>query len=385
MKSPIDIATRMRRQWQRNPFRLELLTAVDSWPKRYPIGLPTSKDLASAPSALREHAKSWQRVSIGRVEWREMHFRASSEPIQMPSHWVLERPSEWVRASNDRDVIADFNLLEFLLERGDAVFRDPLILNRQLLQGRSQEELLAAVELAARLNPGEAMGRPLRLLAGHGVDTKFFERNATLLIRLLDARFDATVSELGLHTFLDAAPDGEHWLLVVPLQEGLMPFQRMQVRSSELACLSVDSTNALNVLVIENRQCLHSLPKLANTIAILGAGLDLDWLRASWLDDKRIAYWGDIDTWGLAMLARARHCRPNLTPLLMNNEVFEHYDKNNAVEETVTAGSEPPDELNYDEKWLYHQLLASNRGRLEQEYLPEELVHESLTTWLDSM
>ncbi|WP_418930365.1 DUF3322 domain-containing protein [Gilvimarinus xylanilyticus] len=37
-------------------------------------------------------------------------------------------------------------------------------------------------------SPGCAEGHPLRLLTGHGVDTKFFERNGRLLVRLLDER-----------------------------------------------------------------------------------------------------------------------------------------------------------------------------------------------------
>jgi len=38
---------------------------------------------------------------------------------------------------------------------------------------------------------------------------------------------------------------------------------------------------------------------------------------------KQIAYWGDMDTSGLTMLAKARSLQPGLTALLMSRELFE--------------------------------------------------------------
>jgi len=381
VKSPQDIAVRMRRQWQRKPFRLKMLTEVGSWPMQYTIGIPTASELARTPNVIKEHVARWQRVSVGEVTWRKVNYRASSEPIRMPSYWTLPRPSDWVRATTDRQVAADYDLLEHLIGHAQPEFHSALILNLRLLQARSPEELLAAVELAARLKPGEAQGRPLRLLAGHGVDTKFFERNRQLLVRLLDSRFGGEVSEQGLHGFLDATPDGEHWLLLMPLQSGLLPFKIQQVRSQELATMTQDSIKASRILVVENRQCWHSLPELDDAIAILGSGLDLDWLSGEWLEGKDIAYWGDIDTWGLAMLARARQRRPQLAALLTDRETFERYATGNAVTESVVAGEEPPDQLNNEERDLYRWLLTRQHGRLEQEYLPDGLVHEVLKAW----
>lgn len=381
MKSPQDIALRMQRQWRRKPFRLEMLTKADAWPKQYPIGMPSASDITTTPNTIREHVARWQRMSLGKIEWRDVNYRASSEPIRMPLQWILERPSDWIQAATNREVATDYSLLEYLIGQAEPELHNALIINLKLLQGRSREELVAAVVLATRLEPGEAQGRPLRLLAGHGVDTKFFERNRQLLISLLDARFDGEVSEQGLHGFLDATPDGEHWLLLMPLQSGLLPFEIQQVRSQELSSSTLGTIRSKRILVVENRQCWHLLPQLDDTIAILGSGVDLDWLRAEWLDGKDIAYWGDIDTWGLAMLARARQQRPQLKAILMSRETFEQHAEGCAVTESVRAGDVPPGELIGDECDLYSWLLTLEHGRLEQEYLPIELVHEVLGRW----
>lgn len=385
MKSPEEIAARLQREWQRKSSRLEMLTTADAWPRQYSIGLPSARDLADKPTAIREHVARWQQVAVGEVIWRQVNYRASSEPLRLPSHWVLQRPSDWVRASSDRQLAADFALLEYLIGQSLPELRDALITHLKLLQGRSREELVSAVELAARLKPGEAQGRPLRLLAGHGVDTKFFERNRQLMVRLLDARYDDVVSEQGLHAFLDATPDGEHWLLLMPLQRGLLPFDVQQVRSQELGSLPADVIRASRIIVVENRQCRHLLPELDDTVAILGSGLDLDWLRASWLDGKDVAYWGDIDTWGLTMLAQARLQRDSLTAMLMDRQTFEHHAEGNAVTEPVGAGEELPDGLGVEEQALYRWLQLSERGRLEQEYLPSAVVHEAFGRWVASL
>ncbi len=313
----------MQRQWQRKQFRLEMLTSVESWPKQYTVGIPSASDITTTPNAILEHVARWQRVTVGEVAWRDVNYRASSEPIAMPLHWTLARPSDWVRATADRKVATDFDLLEFMIGHAAPEMCNDLIINLKLLRNRSREELVEALQLAGKLMPGEAQGRPLRLLAGHGVDTKFFERNRHLLISLLDSRFGGEVREKGLHGFLDASTDGDHWLLLMPLQRGLLPFEIQQVRSQELSTFACESIQASRILVVENRQCWHMLPKLDDTIAVLGSGLDLEWLKAECLDGKDIAYWGDIDTWGLAMLARARQYRPQLTAVLTDRQTFE--------------------------------------------------------------
>lgn len=383
MKSSRDIATRLQRQWQRKQFRLDMLTSADAWPKQYPIGLPTATDITTRPATIREHIADWRSVSVGEITWRDVSFRASSEPIALPAHWTLERPSDWIRASADRQLEKDYRLLDDLIGCAIPVMHDALILSLKLLQNRSREELLEVLRLAATLAPGEAQGRPLRLLAGHGVDTKFFERNRQLLLNLLDARFGGEVREQGLHGFLDASPDGEHWLLLMPLHSGLLPFKQLQVRSQELANLAPGVIQAGRVLVVENRQCWHVLPELDDTIAILGSGLDLDWLGADWLNNKEIAYWGDIDTWGITMLARARQYRPRLSALLCDRQVFDLHACANAVAEPVTSGERAPEPLTEQERSLYYWLLSCERGRLEQEYLPTALVHEVLAGWLE--
>ena len=105
-------------------------------------------------------------------------------------------------------------------------------------------------------------------------------------------------------------------------------------------------------------------------------GFDLGWTDADWLSTKKVAYWGDIDTWGLQCLAAARKSIRHLDPLLMSSEVFSQFAEL-AVPEPVVAGNELPVDLTQAEKNLYKQLLEEPCGRLEQEFLPEELCRDN--------
>ena len=108
--------------------------------------------------------------------------------------------------------------------------------------------------------------------------------------------------------------------------------------------------------------------------------MDLLWLSSSQLANKNIGYWGDMDTWGLFMLARARQYANHIMPVMMNKVIFERYQERAVVEKT-TAGCESPVGLTVDEILFYQFLLGNSKGRLEQEFVPVEEAHAELKAW----
>jgi len=378
MKSPTEISRSLARQWQQSRVRLERLLDPASWPQSFTIGKPSARTFNEHTQAVQRHVEAWRRVQVGVVDWESVTYRAGAVPISLPMRWRLHNPSEWIAAASDPDVSREYAQLEYLVERVDSSFHSLLVAQRSLWLTKPPDEVVATAQLATRLSPGCARGRPLRLLAEHGVDTKFFERNSTLLTKLLDERFEGEVSGQGLTTFLDAFDESSHWVLVVPLQVGLLPFKRLRLTTAELAEASLPGSR---LLVVENEQCIHLLPEVPGTVAVLGAGLDLQWLASPGLADKQIAYWGDMDTWGLLMLARARLHQPAVTALLMEQALFDRYASACAVTEPTRAQSVVPDGLLPSEMDFYRYLFMQERGRLEQEYLPREQVFLAIAAW----
>ena len=101
---------------------------------------------------------------------------------------------------------------------------------------------------------------------------------------------------------------------------------------------------------------------------VLGAGLHLEWMQSGWLGGKAIGYWGDLDTWGLQMLGRARGYRERLVPLLRTADVFRAYCDECAVAEPRPAAEVAPEGLTEEERELYAFLRGAARGRLEQKF-----------------
>lgn len=377
MKSPRELISKLSRQWQQADWRESRLLSPEAWPIVLTIGKPSASAFSQDTSLVREHVQGWRAVDVGEVIWEAVSYRSGGTPIEVPVQWILKGPSEWIAAIGSEDVKRDYARLEHLVTAADARFHTLLLRQRHLLQDKPEEEVIKAMQLALMLQPGCAKGRPLRTLGTGGIDSKFFERHRALMVQLLDRLFDGQVSELGLESFLGALDEGNHWLLVAPLQTGLLPFQQQRVRASELMNAIVPGTH---VLLVENEQCLHQLPELPDTVAILGAGMNLRWISGQTLDGKHLGYWGDLDTWGLVMLAKVRQLRPNIHAILMNQSTFLAHESR-AVEEPSPASSEPPAELLPHEVALYRFLSSSKLGRLEQEFLTSEAVFQSLHEW----
>jgi hypothetical protein len=138
---------------------------------------------------------------------------------------------------------------------------------------------------------------------------------------------------------------------------------------------------ARHLLVVENVQSGLALPSLDDTIAVFGGGKNLSWLGASWLQQKRVGYWGDIDSEGFCMLADARRKLSGIDALMMDEQTVQQYQER-MVDEPLSIWSEPT-ELRVEELRLFHDLRNGRYGkaRLEQERIAPEYILECLSAW----
>ncbi|THU05134.1 hypothetical protein E9531_00850 [Lampropedia puyangensis] len=382
MKSPTQLTSELERQWHKASWRARrLLPGSDAWPITMHIGLPDSATFSGCSSALQEHLALWRAIDQngpGRVLWQSKKYRAGAAEVRLPTQWQLDKPSEWVAAIGSSAVKQAFGQLQKVLAQVDDCLRRVLLHRMTLWQALPADQVILAAQVAMQLEPGCAQGRPLRMLPIAGNDTKFFERHESLITLLLDARFDGEASAQGLRTFIGAMDEREHWLLIAPLADGLLPFKRLRLTAESLLSAALPASH---ILVIENERCLHQLPyPVPDTIAILGAGMDLGWMAADWLKSRHVGYWGDMDTWGLTMLGHARSHAPHLTALLMDADTF-HAHQAHAVFESHHAPDTSAGLLEA-EVALLKRLKTSDKGRLEQEFLPADCVAKAIAMWL---
>jgi hypothetical protein len=378
MKSPTELKATLRRQWEIQSLReTRLLGAEGAWPLVVAIGRPSPRLLRTDLDAVKRHVDRWRRVKVGEVTWEAVRYRSTEGCVNIPTCWKLRKPGEWLDACGDDAMWHEFESMAAFVAQTDSIFHSLLVRSRSLWRGKPLAEVIQAARLALALKPGLAGGMPLRTLSIEGIDTKFFERHERLVTMLLDVRYDGEVSKIGLEAFLDAFAEGDRWLLVIDLDGSLLTFRKQRVRSSELREAVLPGER---LLIVENESCQHQLPSAPSTIAVLGAGFDLNWISGLALAKKRIAYWGDIDTWGLQFLAKARQAVCRLDALMMTADVYKQFAVS-AVPEPVVASAEAPMVLSQSERSLYKLLLNEPCGRLEQEFLPVKFTRETILNW----
>lgn len=258
-----------------------------------------------------------------------------------------------------------------------------LIGNLEVLSDFSDSDLKLLVKLIPQLHKGMGRGCYLRALPVIFVDTKFIEKNLRVIESVTSAVLDCSVKEIGLLSWLDCRDKPKDWLLVRPLckktKDSLRGLPQLRLSSETLMDFELP---AKNILVIENEQSCLSLDNIPDTIAVSGGGKNVSWMKASWLTSKRVAYWGDIDSEGLAILSDVRSKLSSIIPLMMDSDTVEAY-RDRMVDEPESVTREPV-ALTDRELILFRMLRNGTFGctRLEQERLPIDFVYEKLRLWV---
>ena len=265
----------------------------------------------------------------------------------------------------------------------DQRFYPFLIQHLSIVEQLTPQESINITSLLQQLTPNMGKGLYLRSLPLKGIDTKFLENNKILVSALLDVLYNNAITQAGnLLKWLGCLDKPKGWLIVKPLckktQESLAGLPILQMDQHTLTHYELPANN---ILVVENIQSGLSLPELSDTIAVIGGGNNVNWLSAQWLKNKRVAYWGDIDSWGLKILSLSKTFCPHIQTLMMDEETLKLY-KNNMVTESESY-SDIPVNLDSSEKDLFIVLQSNkyNANRLEQEKLPNDYIQKKLKEW----
>lgn len=226
-----------------------------------------------------------------------------------------------------------------------------------------RDEMPSVIQAYRWLAEHRGSGRYLRQISAPGVDTKFAERHRSVLASMLGVRPSAKafVEDLGLR----AKPDFVR-LRVSPGLGLPEPLQEIAVPVDDLALLRLEPHRGL---VVENEITYLSVDVPLTGVVVWGKGFGVDQVgRLPWLSGVDVAYWGDIDTHGLAILDRLRAWLPQTRSVLMDREtLMAHRDR--WVTEERPATSELT-RLTRAERDLYADLVQDRLGpqvRLEQE------------------
>ncbi len=104
-------------------------------------------------------------------------------------------------------------------------------------------------------------------------------------------------------------------------------------------------------------------------------------MDASWLKSRRVAYWGDLDSWGLSILSDVRSKLPSVEAIMMDSETLAQHENRMVVEPEPLQHL--PEFLTDAEAQIFSDLKAGKYpgSRLEQERLSPDYIRSRLEAW----
>ena len=400
MKTPADVRALATKRFQRerlNALREALGCAVTTtWPWVVPLGRPTQRDVLTNAQLVLAWRDDWVDAKASgdfEVETDVIAWRAIG--TQTVPVWVL-----FVNTKAIAKVAGLLPLWTQVVTRAKRFvalwpgIEEAMVREWAMLADWSDDAVLALERVLTWFVDHPKSGLYLRQLPIEGVDTKWFtEPRKKVVQRLLVAIREAKVGAvLGTEPSEVLGPD-----MTFETVCGLKPFpklirarlldevdQKLFYGLSDLS-LPLDEWAQLPlypeiVFISENLQTGLAFEAHPKSVVFFGLGAGVTQLAAiPWVRTARIIYWGDVDTYGLEILAHLRSVLPQTESVMMNRQTLEAF-RGLAVAENRQASGAHVEHLRENEREVFDALKMGDlaRLRLEQERIPWPVARETL-------
>lgn len=381
MISPEALKKKALRPWSDGRFLRAWLAGESLFPLEIPLSPPSGNQISQQFSTVRQwiqaiETSSREKTGTGyRVSYRAVNHRLLGHQ-QLPDRIRFETETDWLGYIGKK---RDFDRFQQITETTRVALPAliPFLLEKPLsgLDHAANWDRLLAV-----CNWFVAHPRPklyIRQLDILGVETKFIEANKKIIAELLDrvlddSAMDPTVTGFSGHGFerrfgLDYDKPGVRLRILDPVlaPDGLTD---LTLPAPDLATRDF---GAQTVFITENKINGLCFPQVPGALVIFGLGYGIEMLaEIDWLKEKRIVYWGDIDTHGFAILSRIRGYFPQTESFLMDKDTLEAHRDLWGQEDEIKRFLGGLANLTGPEQALFTDLKSDRFGyavRLEQE------------------
>ena len=375
--TPDDIRSQLKRKWESGQILGATIHGESVFPMRIPLKHPTAGETGDRFDEVRRWITTLSGQSKNEtgngfsLEWRQSNHRQLGKN-RLPVAAIIESEQDALTLIGKQKQAKQFKTLT-----DSTMSAFPQL--KEWLQKRPLQVLHHAQDWSQVLNVIQWISqhpRPdiyLRQIDLPDIHTKFIERHKGLLIELLDIILPVDVIDLettGVKEFerrygFRSKPVQVRFRLLDP-DLALQGLTDLAVPVLELARLRLPVTT---VFITENDINGLAFPSIAKSMVIFGLGYGLQALNEiSWLNEKAIYYWGDIDTHGFAMLDQMRQYFPHTESLLMNKKILLAHRQLWGEENKPTSRN--LDYLRPQEMELYQEIINHSYAknlRLEQE------------------
>jgi len=348
---------------------------------RPPSGRQALDDLAGFHAFI-EAWQAWPKQ--GQLTWQQIQYSQLGEK-RVPSQLTLDAIQaliEFIGGDAEKRSQQWQQRISPILDVSQKLY-SVLIKQLKKLESLSLDEAQVIGQLLPQLSQGMGRGGYLRAMPIIGVDTKFMETHQSFITPLLDVLHDGAISEHGgLMAWLDCIEVPGDWLLVRPLcptaTQAMGGVSILRIPTETLLSTQLPGER---LIIVENDQPGYALPALPNTVAVIGGGRNLAWMAAHWLRQKRVGYWGDLDSWGFLFLSEARQHQSHVESLLMDHATLLSHRMRMVEEPDPYSGM--PECLTEAERMVFQEIRDGVHGntRLEQERLSADHILDRLLSW----
>lgn len=398
MRKPENALTWARQRYTNQKSRW--LDGAGDWPLSLSLERPNEQAALRAPGEVRAWSQAWAQwsppsaeviVSTETVKWSKLGPQTLPNRISFASPGAVAQSigeaSSWDRATSRRAA---------LVSHWPAMAESGLGTHFEMLSTWQDEDFLRLVSLLKWFDANPRSGLYLRQIPVHGIDTKWIDlRRRGLVSDLLRRlRGQAPVSDGDTTSpseldFYDKCgllrpPSLFRVLLLSPeLRRAVGNLRDLQAPLEQVRRLNLTPSRAL---VIENLETAYCLPDFPGTIAFVGLGNAVSLASTMpWMKNVPVIYWGDIDTHGFTILARARKVFGSVTSTLMDEPTLKAF-LDRSILEPVQSFSADVAYLSEGEAAVYRGLLDGTWGRslrLEQERMDWAYCEQRLNEFLN--
>lgn len=384
--TPNDIRHQVQRLWDRGLLLSALCDEDSLFPYRLTLKTPNSRELSERFDEVREWISLLSKgAGPYRVEWQSINHRILGTN-SVPSEVWIDSMDHALGIIGRRKAAEQFSRILDLTKET----RPELLpwLKKRPLQALELVDIwpqLLSVTNWLRNHPRP--GIHLRQIDLPGIHTKLIEGHRGVLSEL----FDLVLPEESLDKHYSGVSGfcRRYGFKEKPMRvrfRMLDPDIRLMPGSSDQdITLTHNDFSALNlpvskIFITENEINFLAFPYKPNAMLLFGAGYGFANIAdAHWLQQRKVYYWGDIDTHGFAILNQFRKHFPHTESFLMDRQTLMDH-KLLWGEETQPKKGELS-RLTTEEYALYEDLKAdrfADRLRLEQERIGFEYLRAAL-------
>ena len=382
MITPDLIRKKLLKLWTNQKFLKAFVTGEDFFPVTFSAGVVSSKHMLENFPFVQDDinalkAESREASGAGyEILYREIHHKKLGNQL-VPAKISISTKEDFLFLIKKKKLFAIFQkgflqLMEALPELMPLIEKNPMLILKY------HDVLCDLVEVCKFFRDHTCRGKYIRQLDIPGIDTKFIEAHKLILKQMLDfvlpSRFiNEKYTGISNHGFEKRfnlrydMPLVRFRILDFDLIKKF-GFQDISTTIEEFARLDLP---VKKVFITENKINGLIFPMVKQSMVIFGLGYGIQSLQnISWLAQKRLFYWGDIDTHGFSILSMLRHYFPGVQSFLMDKQTLFEFKKSWVKEPAEKRFVSTLASLTDDENSLFNDLLNNRYGdmiRLEQE------------------